>query len=258
MTLPPPDARNHAQRVDTEESLDPELNPSGAQSVEAAQSDASDSDAAINDDDVSRRVFVQHLTFMGGGVVLLGASCKKEEPKPAAPEAKQPVVETTKHRSLTNKEYAIMAAAVERLIPKDEDPGALEADVPEYIDRMLQSPQLKQMRDQLVPGFGALDRRAQRLFQTDFVSAKPEQRDQVLTAFKNSGEKTGEYKFYEFLMVLTLEGYLGDPSYGGNKGEAGWKLVGFKLVGRGPGDPKPGYDGQQSLDHLKCGSGKGC
>ena len=34
------------------------------------------------DDDISRRVFVHHLTFLGGGVVLLGGC--KEEPKPVA------------------------------------------------------------------------------------------------------------------------------------------------------------------------------
>ena len=28
-------------------------------------------------------------------------------------------------------------------------------------------------------------------------------------------------------MVLTLEGFLGDPSYGGNKDQVGWALVGF-------------------------------
>ena len=61
------------------------------------------------------------------------------------------------------------------------------------------------------------------------------------------------------LTVLTMEGFLGDPSYGGNQGDIGWNLVGFKLVGRNiKGDPKPPYDGSQKLHQLVCGGGKGC
>ena len=55
-------------------------------------------------DDVSRRVFVQHLTFFGGGVVLLGG-CKEDKPveKPAA--AAPP---TTSHKTFTNEEWATL------------------------------------------------------------------------------------------------------------------------------------------------------
>ncbi len=59
----------------------------------------------------------------------------------------------------------MMTAAVDRILPKDEDPGALDADVPEYIDRILQTQELRQMKDD----FLARPRRArpprhQRLF----------------------------------------------------------------------------------------------
>jgi gluconate 2-dehydrogenase gamma chain len=29
------------------------------------------------------------------------------------------------------------------------------------------------------------------------------------------------------LLALTMEGYLSDPAYGGNRGMAAWKMIGF-------------------------------
>lgn len=217
-------------------------------------------DEGVGDDDFSRRVFVHRLTFMGGGVVLLGAGCKQQKPPaPPPPAATPPQALVSSHKTFTNDEWATLSAAVDRVLPKDEDPGALEAGVPEYIDRMLQTPQMEQMRKNFVPGVAALERRAQKMFKTSFAKATPAQQDELLTLFKNSPENTGEARWYEMLVVLTLEGFLGDPSYGGNQGEVGWKLVGFQLVGRNiKGDPKPPYDGSKRLEELRCGGNRGC
>ena len=91
-----------------------------------------------------------------------------------------------------------------------------------------------------------------------FAAAKPEQQDEVLTIFKNSPETSGEARWYEMLIVLTLEGFLGDPSYGGNRDEVGWKTVGFTLVDHTKADPGKGYNGIKQLESLRCGTGKGC
>jgi gluconate 2-dehydrogenase gamma chain len=208
--------------------------------------------------DVSRRVFVQQLTFMGGGVVLLGSACQDKKPAAAA-EPKKGAALSSSHKTFTNDEWATLSAAVDRMLPRDEDPGALDAGVPEYIDRILQTPQLEQMRGQFVPGLAALNRRAERMHKQGFAQLDPAQQDELLTLFKNSPEKSGEARWYEILVVLVMEGFLGDPSYGGNQGEVGWKLVGFTLVGRNPrGDPGKGYDGSKDLKSLTCGVGRGC
>lgn len=232
--------------------------PSGSSDADA--SSASGADSTL---DSTRRVFVQHLTFVGGGLVLLGgAACKEQGSQSKRPEsaaASPPQELSTSHRTFTNDEWDTLVAAVERVLPKDEDPGALDAGVPEYIDRILQTPQLEQMRANFVPGLGALDRRARRMFKVPFAKATAAQQDELLTLFKNSPEKSGEARWYEILVVLTLEGFLGDPSYGGNKDLVGWKLIGFELVGRNiKGDPPQGYDGPKTLNTLICGGGRGC
>lgn len=217
------------------------------------------SEAAVPDDSLTRRVFVRRLGLLGTGTVLLGEACKKDAPPAEKPTPQRPAPQTSSHRTFTNFEWATLTAAVDRVLPRDDDPGALDANVPEYIDRILQTPPLEQMRSNFVPGLSALERRAQRMFKTTFAEATPAQQDELLTLFKDSPEQTGEARWYEMLMVLTLEGFLGDPSYGGNKGEVGWKLVGFTLVGRNvKGDPKAGYDGAKGLQTLTCGVGRGC
>ncbi|MBK7862338.1 MAG: gluconate 2-dehydrogenase subunit 3 family protein [Archangiaceae bacterium] len=213
---------------------------------------------------LSRRVFVHRLAFMGGGVILLGSACTDEKkPSSKAPEPAKPGSQgappTTSHLTFTNEEFAVLSAAVDRILPRDEDPGALDANVHGYIDAALQAQQLRKMKEDFTGGLHALDRRCGRMHKVGFAQATPEQQDDVLkVAFKEAPESSGEYKWYDLLVTLTMEGFLGDPSYGGNKNKAGWKLMGFDLVGKEAGEVSPDYDGKQHLDHLRCGSGKGC
>lgn len=193
---------------------------------------------------------------MGGGAVLLGSACKKSEQASVdAGNAAKPNALVTSHRTFTNDEYKVVSAAVDRIVPADNDAGALDANVPEYIDRMLQSPELSSMREEFIAGTAALNRRSQRMFQKPFYDAAPEQRDELLRIFKDSKVGTGEEHYYELLIVLTMEGLLGDPSYGGNRDKVGWALVGFERVDSTKADPATGYDGTKHLHHAH-GGGK--
>ncbi len=184
--------------------------------------------------------------------MLLGpAACKRSPPEEAKPpEAPVPLGDSP-HGTFTGLEFATVAAACERILPRDEDPGALDANVPAYIDLMLQTPELTQMKSDFLQGLAALERRSHRMFQKGFAQASPEQQDDLLAIFKDSGAGTGEAHFYELLVVLTLEGFLGDPSYGGNKDRVGWRLVGFDTVGTVAMAPPEGYDGPKCL--RECG-----
>lgn len=188
--------------------------------------------------EISRRIFIQRLTFMGGGVLLFAPACKRDEPAAS----NRPRALVTSHKTFTEDEFSTVGAACERILPKDEDPGALDAEVPVYIDRMLATPELVKMKQDFLSGIAALDRRSRRMFQKKFFELQAAQQDELLTLFKDSPPRSGEAHFYELLIILTLEGFLGDPSYGGNKNRVGWALVGF-----GTSEPPPGYDGSQHL-----------
>ncbi|WP_225409889.1 gluconate 2-dehydrogenase subunit 3 family protein [Stigmatella hybrida] len=200
---------------------------------------------------LSRRSFIQRLTFFGGGVVLLGPTACKRSASDEAPAAPAAPLSDSPHGTFTGREFVTMAAACERILPKDEDPGAQDAQVPAYIDRILQTPELKQMKSDFLQGLAALERRSRSMFQKGFSEATPSQQDELLAIFKDSRSGSGEAHFYELLLLLTLEGFLGDPSYGGNKDRVGWKLVGFDTVGTVAMAPPEGYDGPKCL--RECG-----
>ena len=189
----------------------------------------------------SRRVFIHRLAFLGGGVVLIGPACKLEPPvgeSKAVPDG----ASRSSNQTFTPEETAIVSAACDRIIPRDEDPGAVDANVPQYIERMLQTTEMRKIKAEFVPGVAALNRQSTRLFGQGFAEATDAQRDQVLTLFKDSPPASDEARFFDLLMVFTLEGLLGDPSYGGNKDRVGWALVGF-----GTSEPPSQYDG---IKHL--------
>lgn len=194
----------------------------------------------------SRRVFIHRLTFFGGGVVLIGgAACKLEgsgaKSKPPAPPPSASA-SASPHLTFTPDEFAIVSAACERIIPRDQDPGALDVGIPVYIDRMLSTPEMTRVKDEFLAGTAAMNRRSQRMFQKPFQDAAPAEQDDLLGIFKDSAPGTGEEHYFELLVTFTLEGLLGDPSYGGNKNRAGWALVGF-----GTSEPPESYDGSKQL-----------
>ena len=190
-------------------------------------------------------------------MVLLGPmACKRPSedatrtpPKDPGPLARGSEGKTP--RTFSTFEYAVVAAAAERILPRDEDPGALDADVPVYIDRILQTPEMEHVRSDFLEGLAALERRAQSMFQQGFAALTPARQDELLTLFKDSPARSGEAYFFELLTVLCLEGFLGDPSYGGNKGRVGWRLMGFDAVGTVAMAPPEGYDGPKCL--RECG-----
>jgi gluconate 2-dehydrogenase gamma chain len=186
----------------------------------------------------------------GGGLVVLAQACKVA-PKLSAPGAdgKAPVKPswmakslTSSHQTFTDAEYDVMSAAVERVIPKDQDPGAIDAGMPGYIDRMLVSPELHEVKEVLAGGFIALEKRAEVKFQKRFPELTGEQQDSLLDEFRKAPEGSGKQHFFDTLVVMTLEGFLGDPSYGGNKDRMGWTLVGFDTSMPGGYMPDMKYD----------------
>ena len=185
-------------------------------------------------EEMTRRNFIEHVGFVSG-TALLYAACKPSEPKKSE-NTVRPVVETS-HRSLTNDEYDTVAAAVERICPRDEEPGAIDLGVPEYIDGALSTPTLAHVRDDFVRGTEVLMRRSQGRFQKAFAALSPAEQDLLLTEFKDSPPGSGEQHYWTVLIGLTMEGLFGDPVHGGNRGGRGWELIGFGQGRRGSCGP---------------------
>jgi len=157
----------------------------------------------------------------------------------------------------TAGEAATVEAIVDRLIPADElSPGGRDSGCAVYIDRQLagsfgkgnrlywKGPFLPGLPTQgyqgnMPPaaryrlGLRALGDYVNRTYGKDFVKLTAGQQDAVL---KGLDEGTIALKlapgfdskaFFELLLQNTMEGFFADPLYGGNRGMASWKMLGF-------------------------------
>jgi gluconate 2-dehydrogenase gamma chain len=167
-----------------------------------------------------------------------------------------PSVSGSGYAFFTPQEVAFIEAAVGRLIPNDPvGPGAVEANVPFFLDRQLagrfghgdhyylggpwpkgtpeQGYQTRFSPSQLYrAAMAAIDKHVGANFGSDgFSKLATEEQDKVL-----KGLESGEIKlddgvdsktFFAMLLQNTKEGYFSDPIYGGNKDMGAWKMIGF-------------------------------
>lgn len=126
---------------------------------------------------------------------------------------------------------ATIEAATARIIPADQEPGALEAGVVHYIENALQGYE-SETAPLYLDGIEELDRLAREKFACEtFVSLSAEEQDRVLALLEER-----QSPFFSLLIEHTMEGFYGDPRHGGNRDRVGWKVIGFP----GPAFPK-GY-----------------
>jgi gluconate 2-dehydrogenase gamma chain len=152
-------------------------------------------------------------------------------------------------------EWAFIQAAVARLIPSDDTgPGAIEAGVPEFIDRQMEgafgqaatwymqgpfvpSSPLFGYQGKMLPrevyraGIAATDAWCRQ--QKDgkrFAELDAGTQDEVLKGLDGGTiqfAEVGAKDFFTFLLQNTKEGYFSDPIHGGNKNAVAWKMIGF-------------------------------
>lgn len=139
------------------------------------------------------------------------------------------------------KSAPAIESLAETILPEDDTPGARKAGVIYFIDRAL----VTFSRDsQRLYRRGLKNTQAvhKRLFphSSGIETLNAEERIQLVQAI----EKT---EFFRILREHTVMGFLAHPSWGGNKDEVGWKLIGFAdtTAFRPPfgyyDDPKNGY-----------------
>lgn len=127
----------------------------------------------------------------------------------------------------------LITAIVDTLVPADDNgPGGSEAGVDAYISGVVRDNEA--MRGIYEPSLDALDAYATTSAGAKFADLDLEGRTKVLKALE-AGEAEGGFvpdaaTFFAILHHNMLEGFFGDPQYGGNIDFAGWKLVGYRGV----------------------------
>lgn len=139
-------------------------------------------------------------------------------------------------------EFAAIAA---RIIPTTETPGASEAGVIYFMDQAFGS----LMRDDYPRALTALadfqrEVAAEFAGRTHFAELSAAQQDRFLAAREES-------PLFQLLHRMTIYGYFGMQSYGGNRDGVGWQLLGFE--GKHAWQPPFGYYDAEYLREAKHG-----
>jgi gluconate 2-dehydrogenase gamma chain len=125
---------------------------------------------------------------------------------------------------------AVLAAAIERLIPSDDfGPGGIEGGVGRYVEGMLGRADAR-VRNDWRRSLEQLDDLALAREGAGFAELAPAAQDHLLELVAAGGAPASEQTaaFFETLRTRAIEGYFGDPRWSGNAGRAGWALLGYE------------------------------
>lgn len=120
----------------------------------------------------------------------------------------------------------LLAAVCARILPSEDGLGASEAGVATYVEKALLEPRHRDLAELIEQGLSVLDALAEELFGCELAACDAAQQDEAirrLQAFPGALVA----KFMRGLVALCLEGFLCDPRHGGNRGEAGWRAIGY-------------------------------
>lgn len=132
---------------------------------------------------------------------------------------------------LTELQQQTLRAAVERIIPPDDYPGAWQSGVGDYLARQFEG-DLRSMFEDYRTGLTALEAETVARFQQSFSKVSEEEQDHVL-GLVEAGEvlttwDVAPHHFFRLLVRTTAEGFYSEPEQGGNRNAASWKMTGFE------------------------------
>ncbi len=208
--------------------------------------------------DLSRRQLLSATVVLGSTAALDNAQARSisgEMPWQAGEANKPDLAKPGPNQFFTADENEFIEAAVSRIIPNDNlGPGAKEAGATIFLDRQLagsfgqasswymQGPWSKgeetqgyQSRMSPAEMYRAAIKAIDSYCSSNFDSKKfsaltSDQQDTVLTGLEKGDIKldgVDSKAFFAMFLQNTIEGFLSDPIYGGNRDMVGWKLIGF-------------------------------
>jgi gluconate 2-dehydrogenase gamma chain len=174
-------------------------------------------------DQVTRRAFL--AAAGAAGAAWLAAD--PELVHAALAHARQTVAAPPPYRFgvLTPAQAAGLEAVAMRIIPSDGTPGAKEAGVIHFIDQALAG-FAQDRKASMIGGLDDLNARTRAKWPdtASFAELAPEGQDELLRAIERT-------PFFGDMRFATVVGMFSNPSYGGNRDQAGWKLLGFQAHG---------------------------
>lgn len=161
---------------------------------------------------------------IGGG--WFGAGCQERQEKRRL----------SRSGMLWEDEFLLLAMIAEQIIPADRDPGAREAGVADYIDRQLApGGRIADALEDYRVGLAAVQQAARKMFAKPFQALAWGQQTELLKAIEGNRTDPAHWvrqpsaEFFQMVRRHTIEGYFGHPRHGGNRGLAGYRLLGIEF-----------------------------
>ena len=154
---------------------------------------------------VNRRTFVKGVAAAGAASAL--TSCGR------AP---------GRWRFLTQKEAELVNLISDQIIPRDQDPGAIDAGVVYFVDKQLAGPYKRFQRDYR-EGLLAVEKTCSSMYGRTFAQLSWNQQTKALQALE-SGPSA---RFFELIRDHCMQGFYGSPRHGGNKDYVSFRMLGL-------------------------------
>ena len=125
-----------------------------------------------------------------------------------------------------------LRAVIDRIIPEDDFPGALLADVETYVVRQLLGDCAAE-KEELTRGLLSLEAEANRHTGLSFAALPPDRQDALLHAIESGRVSTTwsstlpAAEFFNRMVNLAHEGFYADPGNGGNRDGVSWRMIGY-------------------------------
>jgi gluconate 2-dehydrogenase gamma chain len=216
-------------------------------------------EGVMADETIPRRKFLVGAGVAGASLTSASLTAGLAQPDAAQaqtaaapPAAAEPQTEPLLY--LNDTQHAFVVAAVDTLIPADElSPSGSDCGCATYIDRQLASawgggarmyragPYFKGKPEQgyqlpltpaefFVAGIAAANEWTRKTYGKDFDRLDPQMRDEALKAMHEGKAEFANFNsraFFARLYALTMEGFFGDPIYGGNRNMVSWRMLGY-------------------------------
>ena len=178
----------------------------------------------VTPDEIGRRTFVTAAGAAVGGMMLV-PGCT-------------PAV--GRWRFFTDAEEIVVDAIAEQVIPADQDGGARDAGVVQYIDRQLASV-LRRHQETYRKGIAGIQETSRIMFEGTFETLPWPQQTAVLTALENGEAQGSTWQtvsargFFDLIRDHTMQGFYGSPRHGGNRDFVSFRMIGLdypRIVGQ--------------------------
>jgi len=135
-------------------------------------------------------------------------------------------------RFFTDAEAAVVEAIAEQIIPGDEDPGARDAFVINFIDKQLASV-FTRHQETYREGIAGTQETSALMFGGPFETLAWEHQTDVLKALEadeavgDTWQRISARTFFGLIRSHTMQGFYGSPRHGGNLRYASFKMLGI-------------------------------